>query len=191
MSTRTKKVETLGAAVALSMVALMVIYPAVAASLPMAVANSQSSRSATSSLAAANPTVSGTSTQPPTNARSETPPKTLLPGPPALAVGETITFTSTAGQYSNVTNARPIGTAAGTVTFTVTGALREGYTLSLTSGSLSLGSTTLSLTGGSAVVDANQASLTGSGTVSGGATIYYATARPTFLGNFNVFSIDL
>ena len=224
LSSRSKKVGILGATALLSLVALMVIYPVVASSMPGAgpskVATSTSGKG---NIAAATPGSTGSqilhpavlnpsdkfqapngvgpSTVSQSSASHQASEKfepglsstavTRLPGPPALTVGETITFTSTAGQYRNFTNATPIGNASGTVTFTVTGALREGYTLSLTSGSLTLGSTTISVTGGSAVMGEYQANLVGSGTISGGSMIFHATARPSLLGNFNIFSIDL
>jgi len=206
---------------ALSVVALMIVYPVIASSVPAARPSevgsqaSSSNKLATNSFnapglhpatlnpndkfqAPGNVQPSRSSLQVP--AQSSPNAKTMesatttgasFQGPPALTVGETISFTSTSGTYGNFTNAKPIGTAAGTVTFTVTGALREGYTLTLSSGSLALGNTTVSLTGGSAVMGIGQANLVGSGTLSGGSMIYHATARPSLLGNYNILSIDL
>jgi ring-1,2-phenylacetyl-CoA epoxidase subunit PaaA len=51
----------------------------------------------------------------------------------SLTVGQTITITSTSGEYVVASNRTQTGSASGTLTFTVTGKLSAGYTLSITS----------------------------------------------------------
>ena len=215
-STRYKRVGIVGAALVLSMVALIVVYPVVATASPSANSGSPKGVVGTANLVPAGISPAPHSSSLPkssiapitiapatdehssmSHAASAHAPISVVPGPswfptpPALTVGETITFTSTSGVYTNFTIAKPIGNASGTVTFTVTGSLREGYTLTLTSGSLSLGTTTVAITGGSAIMGTGQASLQGSGTVGGGAIIFHAVAHPNLVSSFNTFVIDL
>ena len=67
-----------------------------------------------------------------------------------LSVGQTITLTSVAGGYWEVGDRAVNGTASGSMTLQVTGAFAGGYSLSVTGGSLSIAGTTYSVSSGSA-----------------------------------------
>src|SRR2546428_11945648 len=70
--------------------------------------------------------------------------------PVNLTVGQTITVTSTQGNYWVIGTTSTNGSASGTLTFTVTSKLSAGYTLSLTSGSIVVAGTTYNISSGSA-----------------------------------------
>jgi hypothetical protein len=87
-------------------------------------------------------------TQQPLSAANTTPVSTTaIPG---LTVGQVINITSTQGHFKVVGDKSVNGTASGTMTFTVTGKFANGYTLSITSGSLSVNGTTYAVSSGSA-----------------------------------------
>lgn len=110
----------------------------------------------------------------------------------SLSVGQTITITSTSGEYMVASNHSENGTASGTLTFTVTGKLSEGYTLSITSGSLVVGSTTYTVTSGSAQMGPNAAQMEGQGaTSSSGVFLLSASAHGSFAGSSATVSLDL
>ena len=110
----------------------------------------------------------------------------------SVSVGQTITLTSTKGEYRVVGNANENGTASGTLTFTVTGSLTEGYTLSITSGSLVVNSATYTVTSGSAQMNPMADSISGQGTTSSsGAFIVQATAHGNFVSSTGTVSLDL
>jgi len=67
-----------------------------------------------------------------------------------LSVNQTITITSIQGSFKVIGDASQNGTASGTLIFNVTGNLTHGYTLELTSGTLSINGTSYALTSGSA-----------------------------------------
>jgi hypothetical protein len=141
--TRNKaKVGALGVASILAIVALLTAFPAMAAT------NGPTAVTATTT------TTTQTSTQ------------------PALAVGETITFTSTSGHYWTVGGASPsaTGQASGTIVLTVTGAFKSGYTLSIGSGTITIGSNSYSIASGSAEAGPHAAHLVGQGTFAAAAT---------------------
>jgi peptidoglycan DL-endopeptidase CwlO len=109
-----------------------------------------------------------------------------------LTVGQTITITSTAGQYVTVSNNDQNGTASGTLTFSVTGKLSEGYTLSITSGSIVVNGTTYTVSSGSAQMDRSASQLNGQGaTSSSGSFLVSATAHGNFAGSTATVSLDL
>lgn len=114
-------------------------------------------------------------------------------GPPAnLAVGQTITLTSTSGQYREINDSSVNGSASGTLTFTVTGKLAEGYTLSLTIGSVTVGSTSYTISSGSAQTGPAASSIQGQGnTSSSGNFIIQAQARGSFAGTSSTIRMDL
>jgi hypothetical protein len=114
-------------------------------------------------------------------------------GPPAnLTVGQTITLTSTSGQYVVVNDSGVNGTATGTFTLTVTGKLAEGYTLSITSGSISINGTTYTISSGSAETSPPATALQGQGsTSSSGEFLLQAQARGSFAGSNATANIDL
>ena len=69
-----------------------------------------------------------------------------------LAVGQKVTVTSSQGSYFEVGTPTNNGTASGTITFTVTSKLSQGYTLSITSGSIVVGGTTYTISSGTAQI---------------------------------------
>jgi len=108
-----------------------------------------------------------------------------------VAVGQKIAFTSTSGQYAVLGNATSGGTASGSVVFTVSGNLTEGYTLSM-SGSVVIGSTTYAISSGSAQMSLSASTISGQGATSPtGAFILQGTARGSFVGSTATISLDL
>lgn len=105
-------------------------------------------------------------------------------GPEAnLAMGQTITLTSTSGEYREVNDSSVNGTASGTLTFTVTGKLSQGFTLSLSSGTITIGGTQYTISSGSAQTGRAASNLEGQGTTSSsGDFIIHAQARGSFAG---------
>jgi hypothetical protein len=67
-----------------------------------------------------------------------------------LSSGQTITLTSVAGGWWQVGDRAVNGTASGTMTLQVSGALKGGYIISVTGGSLNIGGTTYTVSSGSA-----------------------------------------
>jgi hypothetical protein len=109
----------------------------------------------------------------------------------SLTVGQTITVTSTQGEYRTVGSSSTNGTASGTVTFTVTGKLSQGYTLSLTSGSLTVAGTTYTVSSGSAQMSLSATTIAGQGTTTPtGQFIVQASAHGTFAGTSASMSLD-
>lgn len=109
-----------------------------------------------------------------------------------VVVGQTITLTSTSGKYFVVGTPKTNGTASGTLTFTVTGKLSEGYTLSVTSGSLTVAGTTYSVSSGTAQMNGGASGIEGQGSTSPtGQFLLHATARGSFVGSSALVSLDL
>jgi hypothetical protein len=90
--------------------------------------------------------------------------------PPALnlTVGQSYTLGNLTGRYIDASNDSISGNATGSLTFTVTGAYRSGYTLSISSGTITIGNTTYTVDGGSLVVGIPFGITTGSGTAGTG-----------------------
>ena len=108
-----------------------------------------------------------------------------------LAVGQTITVTSTSGEYGTMSSSSTNGTASGTLTFTVTGKLSQGYTLTLTSGSLTVAGTTYIISSGSAQMDPSATMISGQGTTSpAGQFVVHAMAHGSFVGSSGSVSLD-
>ncbi len=108
-----------------------------------------------------------------------------------LSVGQTITVTSTSGDYLTIGNPSANGTASGTMTFKVTGKLSQGYTLSLASGSLTIAGTTYTVSSGSAQMRLFGTTISGQGTTSpNGTFIVHAMAHGTFVGSSASVSLD-
>ncbi|HUI00087.1 MAG TPA: hypothetical protein VLX56_00490 [Nitrososphaerales archaeon] len=111
---------------------------------------------------------------------------------PSLTVGQTITVTSTQGEYFLASDHTENGTASGTMTFTVTGKLTGGYTLSITSGSLVVNGTTYTVSSGTAQMGPDAAALVGQGaTSSSGTFLVRSTAHGNFAGSSATMSVDL
>lgn len=109
-----------------------------------------------------------------------------------LTVGQTITISSTQGKFYAVGNKGDNGTASGSITFTVTGKLAAGYTLSLTSGNVVIGGTTYTVSSGSAQMNRAANALVGQGaTTTSGQFLLRATAHGSFVGTTASMSLDL
>ena len=89
-----------------------------------------------------------------------------------LTVGCTITFSNLKGVAltSSLTNPPDRVNATGSFTFTVTGVYQWGYSLSMTSGSVTIGTTTYTISSGNLVLNGAGMSGTGQGTMSSGTT---------------------
>jgi hypothetical protein len=110
---------------------------------------------------------------------------------PALSVGQTITLTSTQGAYY-VMGSSTNGTASGTVTFTVTAKLTGGYTLSISSGTLTVAGTTYTISSGSAQAGLFATTIVGQGATSPtGQFLLRASAVGSFAGTTGHLFIDL
>jgi hypothetical protein len=171
---KTTKVAAIGAVSVFAMVALLVAYPAMAATQA-------------GSLSPAVP-LTGTSL-----ASTSTGSTSIIPPPTALTAGQTITFTSTNGKYVQIGTPTNTGTASGAVTFTVTGAFKGGYALSITSGSLAIGANTYAITSGSAEMGPYQAHLVGQGQMgSSGSFLVAAGAHANLAGKtYNTLRFDI
>jgi hypothetical protein len=114
-------------------------------------------------------------------------------GPPAnLKIDQTIALTSTSGQCAEINDSSANGTASGNLTFTVTGKLAEGYTISLTGGSITVGSNNYTISSGSAQTGPAANSIERQGTTSSsGNFIIQAQARGNFAGTSSTVSVDL
>lgn len=177
---KTAKVAAIGAVSVFAMVALLLAYPAMAAT----------------QAASLSPTVPLTGTSLASTSTSNT---SIIPQPSALSAGQTISFTSTSGKYVAIGNHSETGTASGSVTFTVTGAFQGGYALSITAGSLVIGSNTYAITSGSAEMGPHEAHLVGQGAVVGsgassatGSFLVAAGAHANFAGQtYNTLRFDI
>jgi hypothetical protein len=176
----TQKVAAIGAVSVFAMVALLLAYPAMAAAQ-------------TPQPSSAVP-LTGTSL-----ASTSTGSTSVIPQPTALAPGQSLTFTSTNGKYVEIGNHSNTGTASGTVTFTATGAFKGGYALSITSGSLTLGTNGYTITSGSAEMGPYQAHLVGQGHIAStssasnaGSFLVAAGAHANFAGTtYNTLRFDI
>jgi hypothetical protein len=108
-----------------------------------------------------------------------------------LSVGQTITITSTQGEWVVVGNQAKNGTASGTLTFSVTGKFASGYTLSLTSGSFTVNGTTYTVSSGTAQLGSCANSLLGQGTTTPtGQFLIRAHAYGNFAGSSASAQLD-
>jgi hypothetical protein len=114
-----------------------------------------------------------------------------MPAAVNLTVGQTITMTSSSGSYYVVGTPSSNGTASGTVTFTVTSRLSEGYTLSITSGSIVVGGTTYTVSSGTAQTGPSADIISGQGTTTPtGQFLLHGDARGTFAGTISQLFLD-
>ena len=171
MKTTSTKIATLGAAVGI-MVALLAMSGALT---PVFAAAQRTSSATNAPISTAN-----------------------LPG---LTVGQVFNITSTQGHFRVVGDKSENGTASGTMTFNVTGKFANGYTLSITSGSLDVNGTTYAVSSGSAQSGPRAHHMVGQGTTAvvgttsaatpSGAFLMRATAHGTFGGEYATMSLDL
>ncbi len=175
---KTAKIAAISGASIFALVALLLAYPAMAAT------NSGSSDGyPLAGTALANP-VSATTTS-----------TSIIPTPTALTAGQTITFTSTNGVFHVVGSPSKTGVASGTMVLTVTGAFKGGYALSLTSGTLTINGTAYTMASGSAEMGPFQAHLVGQGTLATstpGSFLFAAGAHANFRGQtYNTLRLDV
>ena len=86
------------------------------------------------------------------------------------------------------------GTASGTITLSVTGAYRNGYALSIGSGSLVINGTTYTIASGSAELGPWQAHLVGQGTFTSaepGSFLISGAAHASFFNSFDTLRFDV
>lgn len=114
-------------------------------------------------------------------------------GPAAnLTVGQTITLTSTSGNYVQVNDTGANGTATGNLTFTISGRLSQGYTLSITAGTITVGGNSYTVSTGSAQTGPSATALEGQGTTSSsGQFLLSGQAHGSFGGSSARIDIDL
>jgi glutamate synthase domain-containing protein 3 len=109
-----------------------------------------------------------------------------------LTVGQTISITSTQGKYYVAGDASKNGTASGNVTFTVTGKLSAGWTVSITQGSIVVDGTTYAVSSGTAQMDRAASQLVGQGAATpSGQFLLQAAAYGSFAGTSASMSLDL
>lgn len=110
-----------------------------------------------------------------------------------LSVGQTFTLTSVAGGYHQVGDRAVNGTATGSMTFKVTGALSGGYALSITSGSISINGTTYTISGGSAEMGRYGVHMVGQGQLAGSGQFLFAERNLGKFGStdYGVLRVDL
>ena len=114
-----------------------------------------------------------------------------MPAAVNLTVGQTITVTSSSGSYYVVGTPSSNGTASGTVTFTVTSRLSEGYALSITSGSIVVGGTTYTVSSGTAQTGPSADIISGQGTTTPtGQFLLHGDAIGTFAGTISQLFLD-
>jgi hypothetical protein len=95
-----------------------------------------------------------------------------------LNIGDTITLSDLQGRYKQVGNSSIRGNASGSFTFTVTGSFKNGYTLSITSGSITIGNSTYTVNNGSAQIPGHARQMIGQGTAGNGvAFLIHAVIR--------------
>jgi len=110
----------------------------------------------------------------------------------SMSVGQTITLTSTQGTWRTLSTPAKNGTASGTITFTVTGKLSQGYTLSLTGGTLTVDGTTYTVSSGTAQMGRAANVIVGQGTTTPtGQFLVTASARGSFAGTTGNVALDL
>jgi len=109
-----------------------------------------------------------------------------------LTVGQTITVTSSQGAYFVMGTPSINGTASGTITFTITSELTQGYTLSITSGNIVVGGTTYAISSGTAQAGPFADSIIGQGTTTPtGTFLLRGLARGSFAGTTGQLFFDL
>jgi hypothetical protein len=191
MTTKNFKAATLAAG-AVALTALLLVYPALATPAPAQTSTGTSTSSATST-AYGNPGGQG--------GQGQGPPGLGGPGRGGpgfgqgqkvnVTDGETFTIASTSGRYAVVGSTTDNGTASGSITFTVTGSLTAGDTLSI-SGTVVVAGTTYTVSSGSAEMNPSATAISGQGTTTPtGEFLLQASAHGSFVGSNGQVSLDL
>ena len=109
-----------------------------------------------------------------------------------LSVGQTVTLTSVAGDYWVVGDPGSNGTASGSMTLQVTGALSGGYTISVSGGALAINGTTYAISGGSAELGPYGRFVVGQGQAGSSTFLFLDRDLGKFgTANYGVLRIDL
>ena len=109
-----------------------------------------------------------------------------------LTAGQTITLTSVAGGYWVVGDRAVNGTASGSMTLQVSGALTGGYILSVTGGSLNINGTTYTISSGSAELGPYGASMVGHGQAGTAQFLFLDRSLGKFGStNYGILRVDL
>ena len=109
-----------------------------------------------------------------------------------LTEGQTITLTSVAGGYWVVGDRASNGTASGTLTLQVSGSLTGGYILTVTGGSFSINGTTYAVSGGSAELGPHGAYMVGNGQAGTGQFLFLDRNLGRFGStSYGVLRVDL
>ncbi len=109
-----------------------------------------------------------------------------------LSVGQTFTLTSVAGGYWEVGNRTVNGTASGSMTLQVSGAFKGGYALTVTGGSLVIDGKTYTISSGSSELGPYGSRMIGQGQA-GTAQFLFAGRDLGKFGttNFGILNLDL
>jgi hypothetical protein len=144
-----------------------VLYPIAIAAMPLATSSTSNTQS---------------------SAKASTLPHTQI-----LSTGQTLTFTSTNGIFRVISGGKGNGIASGTLTLSVSGVFRHGYTLTVTGGSLTINGTTYTVSSGSAQMGRGLVHVVGQGTLSNdGAFIFSGHAHANFVGQqYNTLRFDV
>ncbi len=109
-----------------------------------------------------------------------------------LSPGQTITLASVAGGYWVVGDRSVNGTASGTITLQVSGALTGGYILSVTGGSLTINGTTYTVSSGSAELGPRGGYMVGQGQAGSAQFLFLDRSLGKFGStDYGVLRIDL
>jgi hypothetical protein len=163
-----------GIAGVLAVLAMLVTYPAMAATqtptIQQASSQLQGNQQLSNLLNSQNPNTSGKALDKIT-----------------FTSGQTITLTSTAGGYFVIGDRAQNGTASGTLSLKVDGVLKGGYVVSVTGGSIAIGATTYTVSGGSAEIGPFGRNIVGQGTTSSGFFLFHDRS----IGKFGAISYGI
>jgi len=109
-----------------------------------------------------------------------------------LSVGQSITLTSVAGGDWQIGNSASNGTASGSMTLQVTGALTGGYILTVTGGSFNINGTTYALSSGSSEMGPYGVYMVGHGQAGTAQFLFLDRSLGRFgSSNYGILHVDL
>ena len=109
-----------------------------------------------------------------------------------LSSGQTITLTSVAGGYWEIGDRAVNGTASGTMTLQVSGALKGGYIISVTGGTFSINGVTYTISSGSAELGPRGVYMVGQGQAGSAQFLFLDRSLGRFGStSYGVLRIDL
>jgi hypothetical protein len=174
---KTSTIAIGGIAGVLAILAMLVTYPAVAATQTPTPTIQQAS-----SQLKGNQQLSNLLNQQNLNTATSKAPDKIT-----FTSGQTITLTSTAGGYFVIGDRAQNGTASGTLSLKVDGVLKGGYVVSVTGGSIAIGATTYTVSGGSAEIGPFGRNIVGQGTTSSGFFLFHDRS----IGKFGAISYGI